>query len=146
MTAIGKSATALGRRMTVVRCPGPVKNAACPTAGQQEKHYGKHKDTCHCFLFEFSRCGFLHQCPRLFSFFFTCFISKRRCASASLCSRLIGRRSVFISSRCIWSACWDFVPIPLRSVCFLAFLSRRFGLSAVCLVSDSTAGLKTNSS
>ena len=42
-----------------------------------------------------------YQCPRLFSFFFACFISNRRWASASRSSRLICLRSVFISSRCL---------------------------------------------
>jgi Na+-driven multidrug efflux pump len=36
------------------------------------------------------------------------------------------------------------VAVPLCSVCFLAFLRRRFGLSAICRISVSTAGLKTS--
>ena len=42
-----------------------------------------------------------YQCPRLFSFFFACFISNRSCASASRSSRLICLCSVFFSSRCL---------------------------------------------
>ena len=68
--------------------PGSLKNAACAASGQQEKHCGKHTNFHRRFQCRLPRCISLHQCPRLFSFFFICFISNLRCASSSLCSRL----------------------------------------------------------
>src|SRR5699024_875171 len=82
-----------------------------------------------------------HYLPRCFSFFFCCFISNLRSDSASFFSRLFTLRAFLCCSCCNFRACWDFVPMPVFSICLFTSRCILLGFFFISLTAVSTAGL-----